>query len=55
VQKSNAKHYKSNTITEVVEYQGPHLMTSMDGWEKIADDVLDWAVKHVGAEPPRSG
>jgi pimeloyl-ACP methyl ester carboxylesterase len=55
VQKSNAKHYKSNTITEVVEYQGPHLMTSMDGWEKIADDVLEWAVKHAGAEPPRSG
>ena len=51
VQKSNAKHYKSNTITEVVEYEGPHLMTAMDGWEKIADDVLEWAVAHVGARP----
>jgi pimeloyl-ACP methyl ester carboxylesterase len=51
VQRSNAKHYKSNTITEVMEYEGPHLMTSMDGWQKIADDVLDWAVQHVGAKP----
>jgi pimeloyl-ACP methyl ester carboxylesterase len=47
VQKSNAKHYKSNTITEVIEYEGPHLMIAADGWEKIADDVLAWAVGHA--------
>ena len=26
VQQSNAKHYKSDTITEIIEYEGPHLM-----------------------------
>jgi pimeloyl-ACP methyl ester carboxylesterase len=54
VQKSNAKHYKSNTITEIVEYEGKaHLMPAEQGWEEIADSVLSWALnaaqKH-GAE-----
>jgi pimeloyl-ACP methyl ester carboxylesterase len=46
VQQSNAKHYKSNTITEVEELEGPHLMIAQDGWEEIADHALDWAVAH---------
>jgi pimeloyl-ACP methyl ester carboxylesterase len=47
VQRSNAKHYKSGTLTEVVEYEGPHLLPSIDGWEEIADFALDWAVTHA--------
>jgi hypothetical protein len=48
IQKSNAKHYKSDTVTEVWEYEGAHLMIARDGWEKIADDVLEWALEHAG-------
>ena len=33
IQQSNAKHYKSNTITEVKEFEGPHLLPSWPGWE----------------------
>ena len=47
VQRSNAKHYKSNTVTEVKEYPGPHLLPSRDGWQQIADDALAWAVEHA--------
>ncbi len=50
VQRSNAKHYKSNTITEINEYEGKsHLMPSQEGWEEIADYALDWALRHAGA------
>lgn len=52
IQKSNAKHYKSDTITERWEYEGPHLMIAQDGWERIADEVLEWAVEHSGAGVP---
>jgi hypothetical protein len=35
VQRSNAKHYKSNTITEVKEYEGrAHLLPAQEGWEE---------------------
>jgi pimeloyl-ACP methyl ester carboxylesterase len=48
VQQSNQKHYKSNTITEIREYEGyAHLLPGQEGWEKIADEVLDWAVEHA--------
>jgi pimeloyl-ACP methyl ester carboxylesterase len=47
VQRSNAKHYKSNTVTEVVEFEGPHLLPSRDGWQEIADYALEWAVSHA--------
>jgi hypothetical protein len=48
VQRSNAKHYKSNnTVTEVKEYPGPHLLPSRDNWKEVADDALDWAVSHA--------
>ncbi|NRQ33798.1 alpha/beta hydrolase [Nonomuraea sp. NN258] len=48
VQRSNAAHYKSpRTITEVVEYAGrSHLMPAENGWEKIADHALTWALDH---------
>ena len=48
IQQSNKKHYTSNTITEIREYPGyAHLLPAQQGWEQIADDVLDWAVKHA--------
>ena len=37
IQQSNAKHYKSDTITEVTEFEGPHLLPAAPGWEKVAD------------------
>jgi pimeloyl-ACP methyl ester carboxylesterase len=49
---SNVKHYKSNTVTEIVEYDGPHLLPSVPGWEQIADYALDWAVKHAKTASP---
>ena len=53
VQKSNAKHYKGEgTITEVVEFEGPHLLPSAPGWEKVADYALEWAVDHARRPTP---
>ncbi|GAA1019401.1 hypothetical protein Aple_048840 [Acrocarpospora pleiomorpha] len=47
VQRSNTKHYKSNTVTEVIEYPGrAHLMPAEKGWEEIADRALAWALDH---------
>ena len=42
----NAKHYKSDTITEVKEFEGPHLLPAWPGWEQVADYALDWALRH---------
>jgi pimeloyl-ACP methyl ester carboxylesterase len=47
VQQSNAKHYESKTVTETVEFEGPHLLPSRDNWEEVADYALDWAVSHA--------
>ena len=47
IQQSNAKHYKSDTLTEVKEFEGPHLLPSWPGWEEVADYALDWAVEHA--------
>lgn len=48
VQQSNARHYKSNTVTEIREYPDmPHLLPAAPGWEEVADSVLDWAVSHA--------
>jgi alpha-beta hydrolase superfamily lysophospholipase len=48
IQRSNARHYKSNTMTEVKEYPGyAHLLPAQRGWEAIADDALDWALSHA--------
>jgi pimeloyl-ACP methyl ester carboxylesterase len=49
VQQSNAKHYTSDTITEIVEFDGPHLLPAAPGWEKVADYALDWALAQAGA------
>jgi pimeloyl-ACP methyl ester carboxylesterase len=48
LQESNAKHYKSNTITEVKEFDGPHLLPAWPGWEAVADYALEWAERHAG-------
>ena len=49
VQRSNAKHYKSKTITEVKEFAGrAHLITAQDGWQEVADYALDWALANAG-------
>jgi pimeloyl-ACP methyl ester carboxylesterase len=47
VQQSNMKHYKSDTVTEIKEFEGPHLLISGDGWQEVADYCLDWAVRHA--------
>ena len=47
IQQSNAKHYKSDTITEVKEFEGPHLLPAYTGWEDVADYALQWAVSHA--------
>jgi len=47
IQKSNAKHYKSDTVTEVKEFEGPHLLPSKEGWEEVADYALSWAEQHA--------
>jgi pimeloyl-ACP methyl ester carboxylesterase len=48
IQQSNKKHYKSNTVTEIREYEGyAHLLPAQKGWEQIADEVLEWAVGHA--------
>jgi pimeloyl-ACP methyl ester carboxylesterase len=53
VQLSNAKHYKSKTITEVEEFAGrSHLMPAQRGWEEVADYALGWAVEHAKDRPP---
>ena len=52
IQRSNAKHYKAaGTVTEVKEYDGPHLLPARDGWEEIADYALDWALSHAASTP----
>lgn len=53
VQRSNAKHYTSDTITEVELVEGfSHLLPAQDGWQDIADRALEWAERH--AVPPAS-
>ncbi|WP_406460457.1 alpha/beta hydrolase [Streptomyces sp. NBC_00111] len=47
IQRSNAKHYKADTVTEFVEFPGrSHLMPSQQGWEEVADHALNWALDH---------
>jgi pimeloyl-ACP methyl ester carboxylesterase len=48
VQRSNARHYKSDTITEIREIPGrAHLMPAERGWEEVADVALTWALDHA--------
>ncbi len=47
IQRSNAKHWNDKVVTEVKEFEGPHLLPAWPGWEKVADDALDWALEHA--------
>ncbi|MEU4335080.1 alpha/beta hydrolase [Micromonospora lupini] len=48
VQRSNAAHYQGDTITDVTTYDGyAHLLPAQQGWQQIADDALDWALRHA--------
>jgi pimeloyl-ACP methyl ester carboxylesterase len=47
LQQSNARHYTSDTVTEVKEFEGPHLLPAAPGWEAVADYALDWALEHA--------
>jgi pimeloyl-ACP methyl ester carboxylesterase len=51
IQQSNAKHYKSETVTEVKQFDGPHLLPAWPGWEQVADYALDWALKNAKSTP----
>jgi pimeloyl-ACP methyl ester carboxylesterase len=53
IQRSNAKHYNDDVVTEVVEFEGPHLLPASPGWEKVADYALDWALKHAAVPSVR--
>jgi pimeloyl-ACP methyl ester carboxylesterase len=44
---SNVKHYNSKSVTDIVEFDGPHLLPAIPGWEAVADFALDWAVQHT--------
>jgi pimeloyl-ACP methyl ester carboxylesterase len=57
IQRSNANHYKSDTITEVVVFDGRcHLLLAQDGWEEIADYALQWALENsMGQATASSG
>ena len=50
IQRSNAKHYKSDTVTEVKEFEGPHLLPAWTNWEEVADFALAWALEHAGTK-----
>ncbi|MEW5917382.1 MAG: alpha/beta hydrolase [Gemmatimonadota bacterium] len=48
VNRSNAKHYKSDAITEVHEFADrSHWTCGEPGWEQVADDALAWAERHA--------
>ncbi len=48
IQRSNAKHYKAEgTVTEVKEFEGPHLLPASPGWEEVADYALEWALANA--------
>ena len=38
-----------DTLTEVKEFEGPHLLPALARWEEVADYALDWALEHAGA------
>jgi alpha-beta hydrolase superfamily lysophospholipase len=47
---------KSKAVVGYKQYAGrPHFTAGAPGWEAVADDALEWAVRHVGApfEPAR--
>jgi pimeloyl-ACP methyl ester carboxylesterase len=47
IQQSNAKHYRADLVTEVKEFDGPHLLPAWRNWEEVADYALSWALDHA--------
>ncbi|MFI7606665.1 alpha/beta hydrolase [Micromonospora sp. NPDC049366] len=48
VQRANAQHYTSDTVTRHKVYPGyAHLLPAQQGWQQIADEVLTWALAHA--------
>ncbi|MGH2907408.1 MAG: lipase family alpha/beta hydrolase [Solirubrobacterales bacterium] len=47
VQKSNAKHYADDLVTEHIEFPGPHLLPAADNWQEVADYALTWALENA--------
>ena len=41
-----------DTVTEVKEFEGPHLLPAWPGWEQVADYALDWALRHARQSTP---
>jgi pimeloyl-ACP methyl ester carboxylesterase len=55
VNRSNAKHYKSNTITDVEEFpRRSHWTCGEPGWESVADYALEWASQHAVSRDARN-
>ena len=47
--------YRSeHTLTEVREFEGPHLLPAQEGWEEVADSALEWALDHTRTGAPQS-
>ena len=54
VQQSNLKHYKSDAVTDIIEFEGPHLLPAREGWEEVADYAVEWAARHAAAAPVKA-
>ena len=52
LQQSNAKHYNDKVLTEVVEFDGPHLLPSRENWEEVADHALAGRLSTPGDRHP---
>jgi hypothetical protein len=39
--------FQVESVTEIVEFDGPHFLPAAPGWERVADYALDWAVQHA--------
>jgi pimeloyl-ACP methyl ester carboxylesterase len=52
MQRANHKLYrKSRAVTEFLEMPGrSHNTVGQEGWERVADTVLDWAIAHAVAQ-----
>ena len=49
VNRSNARHYESDAITELEEFPGrSHWTCGEPGWEAVADYALEWATEQAG-------
>jgi pimeloyl-ACP methyl ester carboxylesterase len=54
VNRSNARHYKSDTVTELEEFPGrSHWTCGEPGWEAVADYALEWATEQAARSTRR--